>query len=58
VGEEGFLNEARELKDQGTLLQKINLKLAKFTFPKAMILYLQCNEKMTSAFKYWVNGFK
>jgi hypothetical protein len=45
VGEEGRLNEASELKSQGTLLEKIDLKLAKITLPKATILYLQCNKK-------------
>jgi hypothetical protein len=45
--------ESSRLKEHFS--KKVNLKLAKFTLPKETILYLQCNEQMTSAFKYWVN---
>jgi hypothetical protein len=58
VGEEGCLNEARELKAQGTLLQKDKLETSKNHSSQGNDFISPMQKKMTSAFKYWVNGVK
>jgi hypothetical protein len=43
--ERGYLNEARELKAQGTLSQRDNFKTRKITFNKASIYFSNATSK-------------